>query len=408
MSTRLELTREYAGRYRRAKQKKEKTQILTEFLAATGYRQRKYAVKLLRHFDTAKLACINGRTVKLKSAGTKRAGNRTGKSIYGDDTIKALKKIWAFYWWKCGKYLAPMIRESIDLLAESTEPDFHITPEIKAQLVAISPAQIDRRLRAEKDALRGKGLGGTRLGDRALMRQIPIRVSYTNEERITPGFCQIDTVHHCGWADSGIFCLTLTVTDVASGWTFLFPLRNKAHQWVINWLQFMLDNSPFPIAEMHTDNGSEFINKDTVNLAKTAWAMVNVLLTRSRAHHSNDNCFAEQKNNAFVRNYVGLARYDTDREYQALGHVYAYLCPLLNFFVPNKKLLSKKTEGSKTVKTYDKELKTPYQRLMESSISQEQKDRLAATKALYNPVQLQQNIHRAVNALIAAHKAKGL
>ena len=382
--------------------------MLDEFLKVTGYRQRKYALKLLRHFDTVKLMCIDGKTVKLKSDRKKRAGNRKGKPKYDDCTIEVLKKVWAFYWWKCGKYLAPLIRESIDLLAQSKEPDFHFTPLIKEQLVAISPAQIDRRLKHEKDALRGKGLSGTRLGDQALMRQIPIRISYTNAERITPGFCQIDTVHHCGWAEAGIFCLTLTVTDAASGWIFLFPLRNKAHQWVINRLQFMLEDSPFPVTEIHPDNGSEFINKDTVNLAKTAWNLVNILLTRSRAHHSNDNCFAEQKNNAFVRNYVGLARYDTDREYDALGQVYEYLCPLLNFFVPNKKLLSKTTEGSKTVKTYDKELKTPYQRLMESNIPQEQKDRLTATKALYNPVQLQQNVHRAVNALIAAHKAKGL
>ena len=408
MSTRLELTREYAQKYRGAKQKKEKTQILDEFLSVTGYRQRKYALKLLRHFDRVKLVCIDGKTVKLKSGGKKRPGNRKGKPKYDEGTIEVLKKVWAFYWWKCGKYLAPLIRESIDLLAQSTEPDFHITPLIKGQLAAISPAQIDRRLKHEKDALRGKGLSGTRLGDQALMRQIPIRISYTNEERVTPGFCQMDTVHHCGWADSGTFCLTLTATDVASGWIFLFPLRNKAHRWVISRLQFMLENSPFPISEIHTDNGSEFINKDTVSLAKTAWNLVNVLLTRSRAHHSNDNCFAEQKNNAFVRNYVGLARYDTDSEYDALGRVYAYLCPLLNFFVPNRKLLSKTTEGSKTVKTYDKELKTPYQRLMESGIPQEYKDRLTATKALYNPVQLQQNVHRAVNALIAAHKAKGL
>jgi hypothetical protein len=194
MSTRLELTKEYAQRYRQAKQKKEKTHILDEFLTATGYRQRKYAVKLLRHFDTVKLVLIAGKTVKLKGTRAKRPGNRKGKPTYDDCTIEALKKIWAFYWWKCGKYLAPMIRESIDLLAESREPDFHITPHIKAQLLSISPAQIDRRLKADKDALRGKGLSGTRLGDQALMRQIPIRISYTNEERITPGFCQIDTV----------------------------------------------------------------------------------------------------------------------------------------------------------------------------------------------------------------------
>jgi hypothetical protein len=146
------------------------------------------------------------------------------------------------------------------LLAESREPDFHITPAIKALLVTVSPAQIDRRLKADKDALRGKGLSGTRLGDQALMRQIPVRISYTNEERVTPGFCQIDTVRHCGWADSGLFCLTLA--DVASGWIFLFPLRNKAHRWVISWLKFMLDKSPFPVTEIHSDNGSEFINAD--------------------------------------------------------------------------------------------------------------------------------------------------
>ncbi|GHV96107.1 hypothetical protein AGMMS50293_24270 [Spirochaetia bacterium] len=194
MSTRLELTREYAAQYRRAKLKKEKGKILDEFLNVSGYRQRKYAVKLLRHFDTECLVCIGGKTVKVKSGSKKRPGNRTGKPKYDDCTIGVLKKIWAFYWWKCGKYLAPMIRESIDLLAESTEPDFHITPEIKKQLVAISPAQIDRRLKAEKDALRGKGLSGTRLGDQSLMRQIPIRISYTNEERITP---RILSNRHC-------------------------------------------------------------------------------------------------------------------------------------------------------------------------------------------------------------------
>jgi hypothetical protein len=216
-----------------------------------------------------KLVCIAGKTVKLKSAGMKRPGNRKGKPKYDDCTIEVLKKIWAFSWWKCGKYLAPLIRESIDLLAESREPDFHITPTIKAQLLSISLAQIDRRPRANKDVLRGKGPSGTRLGDQALVRQIPVRSSYTNEERITPGFCQIDTVHHCGWADSGMFCLTLT--DVASGWIFLFPLRNKAHRWVINWLHFLLDNSPFPVTEIHSDNGSEFIKRTKVRRTPSIW-----------------------------------------------------------------------------------------------------------------------------------------
>jgi hypothetical protein len=114
MSTRLELTKEYAQRYRQATQKKEKTHILDEFLAATGYWQRKYAIKLLRHSDTVKLALITGRTVKLKSARAKRPGNRKGKPKYDDCVIAVLKKIWAFYWWKCIGYKVSAISGAYD------------------------------------------------------------------------------------------------------------------------------------------------------------------------------------------------------------------------------------------------------------------------------------------------------
>jgi hypothetical protein len=290
----------------------------------------------------------------------------------------------------------------MSFLEAGRDPDFHLTGEIKRQLLAISPAQIDRCLKPERDKLKGRGISGTRLGEAALMKQIPIRTHYTETERNTPGFCQMDTVHHCGDTDSGEFNLTLTVTEVSSGWTSLFPLRNKAHRWTIEYLKHLFETSPFKIIELHSDNGSEFINHamlDWHNLVKS------LNLTRSRSHHKNDNCYAEQKNNAFVRNYVGYSRFDTERELAALRKVYASLCPLINFFIPNKKLLRKITVGSKTVKVYDTP-KTPYLRLMESSISQEEKDNLSALRSLYNPVELQHYVHKAVNALLAAHRAK--
>jgi hypothetical protein len=212
----------------------------------------------------------------------------------------------------------------------------------------------------------------------------------------------MDTVHHCGDSDSGEFNLTLTITEVSSGWTFLFPLLNKAHRWVIEHLKQLFESSPFKIIELHSDNGSEFINHSLLDWQK----LVKTLgLTRSRSHHKNDNCYAEQKNNAFVRNYVGYSRFDTDRELAALTKVYTSLCPLINFFIPNKKLLSKTTAGSKTIKVYDKP-KTPYLRLLESSISPEEKNNLTTMRSLYNPVELQHSVHMAVNALLTAHKAK--
>ena len=100
-------------------------------------------------------------------------------------------------------------------------------------------------------------------------------------------------------------------------------------------LSFLL---PFPLIEIHSDNGCVFINHDTVNwrdVAKT------ILITRSRPHHKNDNCFAEQKNGAVVRTYLGYARFDTNKEFDALIKVYKLLYPLLNYFIPSKKLISK-------------------------------------------------------------------
>jgi hypothetical protein len=52
----------------------------------------------------------------------------------------------------------------------------------------------------------------------------PIRTFYSSEERKTPSFWQIDTVHHCGQSTRGQYVHTLTVTDVASNWT-----RTKVH-----------------------------------------------------------------------------------------------------------------------------------------------------------------------------------
>jgi hypothetical protein len=131
-----------------------------------------------------------------------------------------------------------------------------------------------------------------------------------------------------------------------------------------------------------------------------------LLFTHSRSYHKNDNCYGEQKNNAFVRNYVGYWHYDTEEELAALNRVYEFLCPLVNFFRPNKKLLGKTRAGSKIIKTYDRELKTPYHRLLESSLPQEIKDELTAARLTFNTVELQYNLNKAIDNLWSIHKAK--
>ena len=62
-----------------------------------------------------------------------------------------------------------------------------------------------------------------------------------------PGFVEIDLVgHECGMA-FGEHCFTLTVTDIATGWTINRSVKNKAAKWVFAALEHAMACFPFPI-----------------------------------------------------------------------------------------------------------------------------------------------------------------
>ena len=75
-----------------------------------------------------------------------------------------------------------------------------------------------------------------------------------------PGFIEIDLVGHEGGNAIGEHCYTLTVTDIATGWTENRSVRNKAEKWVFEALMDIRGAFPFPIIGIDSDNGSEFIN----------------------------------------------------------------------------------------------------------------------------------------------------
>jgi len=82
---------------------------------------------------------------------------------------------------------------------------------------------------------------------------------------------------------------------------------------------------------------------------------------------------------------------------------------LLNYFIPTTKLISKTRVGSKIKKVYDKKALTPCQRLLASAeLSGQTKRDLLGRRGAYNPVELQQQAHNAVAALMALKKTKEL
>jgi hypothetical protein len=349
-------------------------------------------MRLLNKPETTEaLLVVKGKAARLKPP-KKRHANRKGKKIYADDVIAALRLVRAFFWYKCGKLLAPLMRQQTEYIA--LWPAFGITPDIREKLMRISPATIGRALKNDRDALALKGKSLTKSAG-ILKHRIPIRTFHASEERKLPGFIQIDTARHCGQATSGQYILT--ATDVASGRICLYSLLNKARCRTFDALRDIHANLPFPLMEFHSDNGSEFINH-----AVTGWhrnPACPIPFTRSRDHKKNDNRFVEQKNGAVVREYTGCDRLEGNAIQTRLAAACRHLAPLPGFFMPAMKLESKVKTGSKEIKKYD-EPRSPYRRLLESdALPPETKAGLTRLCGLYNPVRLQHNVNKAVLAL---------
>src|SRR5660398_249968 len=98
-------------------------------------------------------------------------------------------------------------------------------------------------------------------------------------------------VGHEGSNASGEHCFTLTVTDIATGWTVNRSVKNKAEKWVFEALMHVGRVFPFPIIGIDSDNGSEFINHHLFDYCTAN----KITYTRSRASHSNDGAHVEQK-----------------------------------------------------------------------------------------------------------------
>jgi len=397
MKTRKKICAEIYRRYQKA-EKKGKAKILDEYAPTLGY-NRDYLANLLTNWGKTRYGIAGGKSVKFiaqpRTQGRRKAstGKKRGRpETYHPAFVKVLKKVWEFFDFRCGKLLAPLVRGMIHFLVG----EFGLSEEIAELLCSISPSVIDGKLRKEKERFRLKGIRTTKPGS-MLKSQIPVRVCFDRDER-RPGFFEIDTVSHCGTRASGQFCQTLTVTDVGSGWTEECALLNNAHRWVKEQIVLTQANLPFPMLGIDSDNGGEFINHQLLD-----WCIHNdIKFTRGRPYRKNDNCFVEQKNGDVVRKTVGYSRFEGEKALKTLCEVYRFLNPLLNYWYPTLRLIAKeKLPSGRYKKIYEKEAKTPCQRLLESPhINEECKAELLRRKETLNPVELKRSLNEARERLL--------
>jgi hypothetical protein len=262
--------------------------------------------------------------------------------------------------------------------------------DVKTKLLTISPATIDRLLKPNKIKYKRKGLCGTKPGS-LLKNQIPIRTD--NWDIKTPGFCEADTVAHCGNSLSGDFVWSLTLTDIFSTWTENRAVWGKGSQGVLEQIKDVEKKLPFKLLGFDCDNGTEFLNYHLMRYFSDRPKTKMVQFSRSRPYHKNDNAHVEQKNWTHVRQLFGYDRFDDKAMVALMNNLYRNEYSLLqNYFCPNMKLVSKERINSKYRKKYDTP-QTPCQRLLASDhIPSETKQKLSIVYGSLNPFVLRKNI----------------
>ena len=239
------VAREKAKRYRRASRKK-KGRLIEDYMELTGC-TRHHAAWLLRCWGTTVWDRRAGRPVKIV-VGQRRSRQRTPR-VYDQQTVAALTKLWRHFGYLCGKRLAATLRlwlPHYERWNARSQRKIALSPEVRAKLLRISPATIDRLLRAEKRKLTLRGRSHTKKPSGSLMLQIPIR-TFSEWQNVPVGTLGVDLVGHDGGSAQGEFAYTLLATDRGTQWTELRAVPNKAQKWVFEQLLVVL-RLPLPEA----------------------------------------------------------------------------------------------------------------------------------------------------------------
>jgi hypothetical protein len=132
-----------------------------------------------------------------------------------------------------------------------------ISQSVQKQLLSISPATIDRRLKAKKRQLKKRLYGRTKPGT-LLKHHIPIKTDSWDVK--TPGFTDTDLVSHSGNSEQGEFIHSLNVTDIHTTWVETRAVMGKGQAGVLDAMKQIEQALPFKLLGIDSDNGSEFIN----------------------------------------------------------------------------------------------------------------------------------------------------
>ena len=179
-----------------------------------------------------------------------------------------------------------------------------------------------------------------------------------------PGYLRIDTVHQ-GDQDrvKGVYCkrcLLYNAVDEVTQMEVVCAVEKISEQYLIPVLEQLIELFPFEIKEIHTDNGSEYINRTVARLLNKLL----IELTKSRARQSNDNALVESKNGSIIRKWFGYCHIPQRHATIINEFLKKHLVPYINYHRPCHYADIKVDEKTgKQKKTYPyKKMMTPYEK----------------------------------------------
>jgi transposase InsO family protein len=349
--------------------------LLTEMQTVTGLHRK----SLLRLLNASSLA--------------RQPRSRQRTRTYGAPVDDALRLIWETLDYVCAERLTPALVSTAHLLAHHGE--LTLTDDLLAQLGQISVASVQRRLsRFTQDTPRLPRKGPERAN--RIAKAIPMRTIPWDQAE--PGHFEVDLVHHGGPSPIGDFVYTLQLIDVATGWSERVAILGRSQLRMEEGFRRVLARLPFPVKELHSDNGSEFLNDHLVRCFGEA--ITGLQLSRSRPYQKNDNRFVEQKNSTLVRAYLGTARLDTAAQAAVLNALYDQMWGYYNLFQPVMHLKEKVASGTRLLRKWDT-AQTPFSRLQATGVlSEKRQAALEAQVPETNPRRLRQTISKGLRELL--------
>jgi hypothetical protein len=291
----------------------------------------------------------------------------------------------------CAERLTPALVSTAEQLARHCE--MSVPEELLEQWGRISISSVQRRLtRLGQDTMRLPRRGPERAN--TVAKAIPMRRILW--DTADPGHFEVCLVHHSGPSRSGESVHTFQMIDVATGWSERVAILGRSQRAMEEGTRLILARLPFPVTELHPDNGPEFLNHHLVRI----WGeeITGLQLSRSRPHRKNDNRHVEQKNDTLVRAYLSQARLDTAEQCAALNVLSDRMWAYYNLFQPVLHLVEKTHDGARTRRRWD-HATTPFARLLATNtLDPAVRERLERLYAETNPRALRRTIQAGLNA----------